>query len=121
MAIFILAPETDTHASHIEWGLTQAGCEVVRWEGLSWQPERQAALSVMAEDGVYLAGRKIGSHDTIWFRRPQPSVHHPGISAAERKFTRDEYRKFYTSLLLGIEWTGAFCINKWSAALLIEN
>ena len=121
MAIFILAPETDTHAALIEWGLTKAGYEVVRWEGLGWQPERQAALSVMTEDGIYLAGRKIRPQDTVWVRRPQPAMQHPAISATERKFAGDEYRKFQSSVLLGMEWTGAFCVNKWSAAVLIEN
>lgn len=121
MAIIILAPETDSHAIFIEWGLRRAGYDVVRWEGLGWQPERHAALSFMEKDNVHLAGHKISSEDTVWFRRPQPAMQHPDVSPSEQKFARDEYHQFYKSFLLSIEWTGAFCVNKWSAAVLIEH
>lgn len=121
MAIIILAPELDEHADWIEWGLKQSGIEVIRW-WLGWDPEHSAAMTFGMRDGVYLAGHRIEPEDTVWIRRPWPSIEmHPRVAAEEVKFARSEYQAFRRALLMNIELTGAFCINKWSAADSIEN
>ena len=120
MAIFIIAPELDEHADWIEWGLRKSGVEVIRWCGLGWQQEHSASITFGMREGIYSADRRIDPEDTVWIRRPSTATH-PGVAADESKFARTEYRAFANTLLMNIEWTGAFCINKWSAAQSIEN
>jgi glutathione synthase/RimK-type ligase-like ATP-grasp enzyme len=121
MSIVILAPLNDNHANCIEYGLTQAGCEVVRWEGLGWQQGRDATLDFGLHDRVYLGEHRITDEDTIWFRRMSQITCDPKLDAGELKYSRAENRSFYDTLLYNLELTGARCINKWTAARLIEN
>ena len=44
MAIVIMAPEIELHADWMEWGLREAGFEVIRWAGLGWRPEHSATI-----------------------------------------------------------------------------
>ena len=120
MAIFIMSPEHDIHGGRIEWGLRQSGFEVIRWSGLGWQREQNASINFGTRDGVYLGDHRIDSKDTFWFRR-QSLVTHPRVAIADEKFAHGEYRAFLKTLLVNIEWTGAFCVNKGSAVQLIEN
>lgn len=121
MAILILAPKTDIHAIQIAWGLGKAGHQVVLWEGLGWQHERRVLIATGSQGGVWLGGRKLGPGDTVWLRRPSLAFGHPNLDPADEKFSKSEYSAFNATLLAHIEYTGAFCINKWSAATLIEN
>jgi hypothetical protein len=120
MAIFIIAPEIDEHADLMEWGLRESGLEVIRWSGLGWQREQSASISFGMRDGIYLADHRIDAKDTVWIRR-KSLASHPGVAAAEKKFALTEYRAFLNTVLMNIERTGAFCINKWSAVMSIEN
>jgi glutathione synthase/RimK-type ligase-like ATP-grasp enzyme len=121
MAIIIIAPELDEHADWIEWGLKQSGLQVIRW-GLGWEQEYSASITFGMRDGIYLAGHRIEPEDTVWIRRPWPSIApHPSLAPDEVKFASSEYQAFRKTLLMNIELTGAFCINKWSAANSIEN
>jgi hypothetical protein len=55
MAIIIVAPEIELHADWIEWGLKEAGFEVIRWAGLGWRPEDSATIHLGDKDEIYLA------------------------------------------------------------------
>jgi len=120
MAIIIIARELDEHADWIEWGLKQSGLEVIRWDGLGWEREHSASITFGMRDGIYLAGHRIEPEDTLWIRRPSIATH-PRVARDEVKFAHSEYQAFHKTLLMNIELTGAFCINKWSAASSIEN
>lgn len=121
MAIVIIAPELDSHADWIEWGLKQSGLEVIRW-GLGWEQENSGSITFGVRDGIYLGAHRIEPEDTVWIRRSRPSIAaHPRVAPDEVKFACAEYQAFRRTLLMNIELTGAFCINKWSAASWIEN
>jgi glutathione synthase/RimK-type ligase-like ATP-grasp enzyme len=120
MAIIIIADELDEHADLIEWGLRQSGLEVTRWGGLGWEREQSASITFGIRDGVYLAGHRIEPEDTVWIRKTSIAAH-PRVIPDEVKFARSEYGSFRKTLLMNIELTGAFCINKWSASSSIEN
>lgn len=120
MAIIIVAPDVEVHADWIEWGLKEAGFKVIRWAGLGWRPQDTATIHLGDKDDFYLAGHKLSSNDTVWFKRPRLALH-PDVSATEKKFAANEYEAFRRNLLLHIELTGARCINKWSTVITIEN
>jgi hypothetical protein len=120
MAIIIVAPEIEVHADWIEWGLKEAGFEVIRWAGLNWRPEHSATIHLGDKDEIYLGKHKLSSQDTVWFKRPLLALH-PEVDPLEKKFAANEYEAFKRNLLLHIELTGARCINKWSTVITIEN
>lgn len=121
MAILILSSQADAHATQIAWGLRAAGHRVKVWEGLGWQHERRASIASGSRKGVWFGDHKLGPGDTVWVRRPELASRHPNLNAIEEKFSRAEYSAFQSTLLVHVEYTGAFCVNKWSSATRIEN
>jgi glutathione synthase/RimK-type ligase-like ATP-grasp enzyme len=121
MSIVILAPLSDQHANYIEYGLICAGYDVVRWEGIGWQQGMDATIEFGTDESVYLGHHRVTQNDTVWQRRQTTLTHHPKLDAGDYKYSRNENRAFYDTLLYHIERTGARCINNWSTARHMEN
>ncbi len=120
MAIIFVTPEIELHADWMEWGLKEAGFEVIRWAGLGWRPEDAATIRCGDKDEIYLGNHKLSPNDTVWLRRPQLTVY-PAVDAIDKKFASGEYEGFKRTLLLEIEHSGARCINKWSSVVTIDD
>ena len=121
MKIIILAQENDNHTAPIKWALENAGYQVACWGGLSWNEMQQASLFLGDETKMTLGPHTVEPGDVVWIRRPDPPVHNPSVSEADRKFAELEYRCFYHSIAYMLEALPVWCVNKYSAARFINN
>ncbi|MFL6417774.1 MAG: hypothetical protein ACJ74Y_19140 [Bryobacteraceae bacterium] len=120
MAIIIMAPEIELHADWMEWGLKEAGFDVIRWAGLGWRLEDSATIYSGDDEEVYLGSYRLSPNDTVWLRRPE-LITHPDVDLLDQKFAAGEYEAFRRNVLLHVALSGARCINKWSSVLTIDN
>ena len=121
MKVIVFAYAKENHTAPVKWALEKAGYEVACWGGLSWTEEQQASLLVDAQTRMDLGPFTVEPGDAVWIRRPDEPTHNPGVSEADRKFARMEYRAFYHSLAYSLETLPVWCINRFSAARFIHN
>lgn len=121
MKVIILAQPNDNHTSPIKWALQQAGYRVECWPGLSWTEKQQASLLFDQKTRLTLGPFEVEPEDTVWIRRPEIPVPNPKTSEADKKFADHEYRNLYHSIAYMLETLPVRCINKYSAARLINN
>jgi glutathione synthase/RimK-type ligase-like ATP-grasp enzyme len=121
MKIAMLAFESDTHAAALKWALESVGYSVACWAGLSWMEDRQATLSFEQGTRVVLGRHTIEPGDVVWIRRPNPPMHNPGVTEADKDFAQTEYKWHSNSVLYLLEHLPVRCINPYSASRTINN
>lgn len=110
---------SDYHTAAVGWGLTQVGVPFIQWEGLGYEPERQATFD-LAISAIHLGGHLVSPEDVIWFRRPRHYSFHPKMHELDRPFARSEAFRFTENLGFAFETIGCRCINSPSAAWAIN-
>lgn len=120
MSFLILAPEDDNHTAPIKWAMEKAGYPVTCWAGLSWTEEGQSFLLADEDDTLFLGSHKIERGDVVWIRRPEAPVTNPKTDEADKKFATLEYEAFYRSIAYLLQTLPVWCINKYSAARMMQ-
>jgi glutathione synthase/RimK-type ligase-like ATP-grasp enzyme len=121
MKILITAPENDSHTAPLKWALEQAGYSVVCWSGLAWTEAKQASISMFEDTQVKLGSHLVEPGDVIWVRKPAEPKPNPKTSPEDAKFTANEYRCFYDSLMYLLETLPVRVVNKYTASRFINN
>lgn len=121
MKIVVLAQEIDNHTAPIKWALEQGGYQVACWGGLSWTEQQQASLLLDDQPRMTLGTHTVEPGDAVWIRRPEQPVQNPKVTEADKKFAEFEYQSFYRCIAYMLENLPVWCINRFSAARMINN
>lgn len=121
MKIVILAYDNDNHTAPLKWALEEAGYQVACWPGPGWKPDMQSSLLFNGDTRVSLGPHTVDPGDVVWIRRPNPPLHHPDVTEADKKFAEGEYRWFNWAVLYLLGTLPVRCINPYSASRFINN
>jgi glutathione synthase/RimK-type ligase-like ATP-grasp enzyme len=83
--------------------------------------DRQATLSFEQGTRVVLGQHIIEPGDVVWIRRPNPPMHNPRVTEADRDFAQTEYKWHSHSVLYLLEHLPVRCINPYSASRVVNN
>lgn len=119
MKIIVMAHPKDDHAAPVQWALEQAGYRASCWSGVSWDKQDQASLLLEQRQEMLLGSLKLEHDDAVWLRQPDQPSHDRAASDATKKFA--DYPAFFDALAYMLEPLPVWCINTYSASLLVRN